>query len=130
MRVPERLKDLPQASARMPAAMPWAEPPLVLVHLVADEQVEEPLQPVLHVVREGVALRPRGVRLPEGGAALVAGALPAGEILHGQGQPSLSTIGAKQSGQQGTRNGSRVSSSRTSLPSTAAQRSTTAGSQR
>ena len=26
MRVPERLKDLPQASARMPAAMPWAEP--------------------------------------------------------------------------------------------------------
>ena len=39
-------------------------------------------------------------------------------------------MGAKQSGQQGTRNGSRVSSSRTSLPSTVAQRSTTVGSHR
>ena len=26
MRVPERLSDLPQASASTPAAMPWAEP--------------------------------------------------------------------------------------------------------
>ena len=26
MRVPDRLRDLPQASARMPAAMPWADP--------------------------------------------------------------------------------------------------------
>ena len=53
------------------------------------QQVEEAPQAVLHVVGEGVALRPRVVRLPESGAALVARALPAGEVLQGQGQPVL-----------------------------------------
>ena len=49
--VPVRDRDLPHTSARMPAAMPWAEPsPLELVHLVADQQVEEALHPVLDVV--------------------------------------------------------------------------------
>ena len=61
----------------------------VLVRLVADEQVEEGPQAVLDVVREGVALRPRVVRLPERGAAVVAGALAAGEVLQGQRQAVL-----------------------------------------
>ncbi len=64
-------------------------PSLVFMRLVADEQVEKAPQVVLHVVGEGVALRPRGVRLPEGGAALVAGALPAPKIPQGQRQPVL-----------------------------------------
>ena len=56
-RVPVRLRDLPQASARTPAAMPWAAPrPLNSWHSSA-EQVEEALHVVLHVVAEGVAFR-------------------------------------------------------------------------
>ena len=62
---------------------------LVLVTLVADERVEEAPQAVLHVVREGVALRPRVVRLPERRAALVTRALAASEVLQRQRQAVL-----------------------------------------
>ena len=47
-----------------------------------------------------------------------------------RGTPSLSTTCAVQSGQQGTRKGSPVSSSRTSLPFETAHRSMTAAFQR
>ena len=53
---------------------------LVLVHLVADQQVEEALEAVLHVVRQRVAFRSRAVGLPERGAALAATALAACEF--------------------------------------------------
>ena len=43
-------------------------PPLVLVHLVPDQQVEEALHPVLDVVSQRVAGGAGPVRLPEGGS--------------------------------------------------------------
>ena len=68
---------------------------LVLVDLVADQEVEEAPQVVLHIVGEGVALRPRAVRLPEGAAALVATPLAAGEVLLRQRQAVLVDDGDK-----------------------------------
>ena len=59
-------------------------PPLVLVNLVTDQQVEEALHPVLHVVRQRVAGGPGFVGLPEGRTAIGAGALAAVQVLVGQ----------------------------------------------
>ena len=62
-----RLRDVPQTSARTPAAMPWAEPrPLYSCTSSVDEQVEEAPHPVLHVVGQGVAGGAGLVRLPQG----------------------------------------------------------------
>ena len=48
--------------------------------LVSDQQVEEALHMVLHVVGKGVSLRPRVVGLPEGGAADGADVLAAVQV--------------------------------------------------
>ncbi len=62
---------------------------LVLVDLVTDQQVEEALQAVLHVVGERVALGTGAVGLPERGAALRAPALAAREVTAEQGHAVL-----------------------------------------
>ncbi len=62
---------------------------LVLMDLVPDQQVEEALHPVLDVVGQRIAGRARLVRLPEGGAAVGAGVLPAVQVLVRQGHPVL-----------------------------------------
>ena len=53
---------------------------LELMDLVADQQVEEALHPVLDVVGQRVAGRPGPVGLPEGSAAAGAGVLPAVQV--------------------------------------------------
>ena len=55
-------------------------PPLVLMDLVTNEQVEEALHPVLHVIRQRVAGWPGLVRLPQGAAAAGAGVLAAVQV--------------------------------------------------
>ena len=57
-----------------------APSPLELMHLVADEQVEEPPHPVLDVVRQRVAGGAGPVRLPERAAAAGAGVLAAVQV--------------------------------------------------
>ena len=51
--------------------------PLVLVDLIPDQQVEEAPHPVLHVVGQRIAGGAGLVGLPEGGAAVGAGVVPA-----------------------------------------------------
>ena len=70
--------------------MPWAEPrPLYSWDLVPDQQVEEALHPVLHVIRQRVAGGAGLVRLPEGGAAAGAGVLAAVQVGVRQGHAVL-----------------------------------------
>ena len=70
--------------------MPWARAaPLVLVHLVPDQQVEEPLHVVLHVVGQRVAGGAGLVGLPEGRAAVGAGVLAAVQVLVREGNAVL-----------------------------------------
>ena len=57
-----------------------APSPLELMHLVADQQVEEPLHPVLDVVGQRIAGRAGPVGLPEGSAAAGAGVLAAVQV--------------------------------------------------
>ena len=57
--------------------------------LVTDQQVEEPLHVVLHVVGQRVAGGAGLVRLPEGAAAAGAGVLPAVQVLVGEGNAVL-----------------------------------------
>ena len=61
----------------------------VFVHLVCYEELEEPLHPLLDVVREWISLRPLGVGLPQGGAAPRAGAPLAPHLLGGEGHTVL-----------------------------------------
>ena len=63
--------------------------PLVLVGLIPDQQVEEALHPVLHVVGQRVAGGAGLVGLPEGRAAVGAGVLPAVQVLVGDGNAVL-----------------------------------------
>ena len=126
MTVPVRLRDLPQASARTAGGDALGRAPaLVFMDLVTDQQVEEALHPVLDVVGQRVAgLGPDSVRLPQWGrrsrSQVCFLRFRSASV---RGTPSLSTICAVQSGQQGTRNGSPVSSSRNSLPLDTAHRS-------
>ena len=104
---------------------------LVLVRLVADEQVEEAPQVVLHVVGQGVALRPSVVRLPERRAAFVTSPLAASEVLQRQGQPLRVDDGDESSpGSRGRGLAPGFARPGQACPSTVAQRSTTADSQR
>ena len=64
-------------------------PPLVLMDLVPDQQVEEALHAVLHVVRKRVAGWPGLVRLPQGAAAAGAGVLAAVQVGVRQGHAVL-----------------------------------------
>ena len=57
-----------------------APSPLELVHLVADQQVEEPPHPVLDVIGQRVAGRAGPVGLPQGGVAAGAGVLAAVQV--------------------------------------------------
>ena len=66
-----------------------ASSPLELMHLIAYEQVEEALHPVLHVVGQRIAGRAGPVGLPEGGAAVGAGVLPAVQVGVGEGHAVL-----------------------------------------
>ncbi len=66
-----------------------ASAPLVLVHLVPDQQVEEPLHVVLHVVGQRVAGGAGLVGLPEGRAAAGAGVLAAVQVLVREGNAVL-----------------------------------------
>ena len=50
------------------------------MNLVPDQQVEEALHPVLHVIHQRVAGWPGLVGLPEGGAAVGAGVLAAVQV--------------------------------------------------
>ena len=84
--MPVRVREAPQASARDAGGDPLGgAPSLVFVHLVADEQPEESLQPVLHVVGEGIPPGTGAVRLPEGIAAAGAAVAAAGEVALGEG---------------------------------------------
>ena len=58
--------------------------PLELMDLIADQQVEEALHPVLDVVGQGVAGRAGPVGLPEGGVAGSAGVLAAVQVRERQ----------------------------------------------
>ena len=70
--------------------MPWAEPlPLYSCTCVPDQQVEETLHPVLHVVGQRVAGGAGPVGLPEGRAAVGAGVLAAVQVLVGEGNAVL-----------------------------------------
>ena len=59
------------------------------MHLVPDQQVEETLHPVLHVVGERVPAGAGGVGLPECRAAVGAAELPPGQVLVRQGHAVL-----------------------------------------
>ena len=99
--------------------------PLELVALVEDAEVEEPIHPVLDVIGQWVALGAGLAGLPEGESesrSLSRARLRRFRSASVRGTPSLSTTCAAQSGQQGTRKGSPVSSSLTSLPLDVAHR--------
>ena len=70
--------------------------PLVLVDLIPDQQVEEAPHPVLHVVGQRVAGGAGLVGLPEGGAAVGAGVLPAVQVGVRQGHADLHRISVSE----------------------------------
>ena len=81
-----RARELPQTSARIPAAMPWADPrPLVLMHFVGDQQVEPARQALLDVLGERIAAGAGAVGLPEGRRHSERRGLAAGQLRVRQG---------------------------------------------